>query len=418
MNEIELLIIADDFTGALDTGVQYAAKGIPTRVITDPNTDLSRDWNGIKVLVMDAETRHLSPEQAYNIVYQIAEQAMKVGIVNLYKKTDSALRGNIGAELTAIKKATGCRILPFLPAFPQIGRTTRGGVHYIGDLPVAESVFGQDPFEPVTRSEVAALISEQSSEPVTSLRPDEKVFPESGILVFDAETEDDLRRTGRYLQEAGFLRVCCGCAGFGAVEQELLGLSGGMIQETPRMLPGFVVVCGSVNPITQRQLNAAEQAGFARLTMDCAEKLTPGYFMTEAGREKIASWRKVFKENSCRIIDANDVPGGEKTKEWAAERGISIDGIRIGISQALGDIVLQIIDWPEVGTLLITGGDTLLACMKRIGISELDPLTELFPGVVLSRFMWHGEEHHIISKSGGFGEETLFSDIARQMAGI
>jgi uncharacterized protein YgbK (DUF1537 family) len=140
--------------------------------------------------------------------------------------------------------------------------------------------------------------------------------------------------------------------------------------------------------------------------------------MTEAGREKIASWRKVFKENSCRIIDANDVPGGEKTKEWAAERGISIDGIRIGISQALGDIVLQIIDWPEVGTLLITGGDTLLACMKRIGISELDPLTELFPGVVLSRFMWHGEEHHIISKSGGFGEETLFSDIARQMAGI
>ena len=33
---VKLLIIADDFTGALDTGVQFAARGAATRVITDP----------------------------------------------------------------------------------------------------------------------------------------------------------------------------------------------------------------------------------------------------------------------------------------------------------------------------------------------------------------------------------------------
>ena len=32
---VKLLIIADDFTGALDTGVQFAARGAATRVITD-----------------------------------------------------------------------------------------------------------------------------------------------------------------------------------------------------------------------------------------------------------------------------------------------------------------------------------------------------------------------------------------------
>lgn len=38
---VKLLIIADDFTGALDTGVQFAARGAVTRVITDPAFDFA-----------------------------------------------------------------------------------------------------------------------------------------------------------------------------------------------------------------------------------------------------------------------------------------------------------------------------------------------------------------------------------------
>lgn len=34
---ITLLIVADDFTGALDTGVQLAGSGARTRVVTDPD---------------------------------------------------------------------------------------------------------------------------------------------------------------------------------------------------------------------------------------------------------------------------------------------------------------------------------------------------------------------------------------------
>ncbi|MBO5536418.1 MAG: hypothetical protein J6B53_13620, partial [Clostridia bacterium] len=36
---IRLIIIADDFTGGLDTGVQFSQKGIRTRVVTDWKTD-------------------------------------------------------------------------------------------------------------------------------------------------------------------------------------------------------------------------------------------------------------------------------------------------------------------------------------------------------------------------------------------
>lgn len=51
---VKLFIIADDFTGALDTGVQFATRGARTRVITDPAADLRQNAQDAQVLVMDA----------------------------------------------------------------------------------------------------------------------------------------------------------------------------------------------------------------------------------------------------------------------------------------------------------------------------------------------------------------------------
>ena len=65
-----LLIIADDFTGALDTAVQFAACGIPTRVVVGTAADMIRCE--CTVLVVDTETRHLSAEAAGKIVEVLA----------------------------------------------------------------------------------------------------------------------------------------------------------------------------------------------------------------------------------------------------------------------------------------------------------------------------------------------------------
>ncbi len=140
---ILLLIIADDFTGALDTGVQFAAHGVSTRVIVDPEVDFSAYHDS--VLVIDTETRHLAAGEAFDIVARLTRKAREAGIRYIYKKTDSALRGNIGAELAAVLTASGCKSLPFLPAFPQTGRVTREGVHYVDGVPVTESPFGSLP---------------------------------------------------------------------------------------------------------------------------------------------------------------------------------------------------------------------------------------------------------------------------------
>ena len=81
----KLLIIADDFTGALDTGVQFAARGAATCVVTDLTFDVAQ--TRAEVLVLDAETRHLNAEEAYGVVYQAVQAALKAGCQYIYKKT-------------------------------------------------------------------------------------------------------------------------------------------------------------------------------------------------------------------------------------------------------------------------------------------------------------------------------------------
>ena len=51
---ITLLIIADDFTGALDTGVQFAAAGTVVSLFTDTGYVYRNADEGVRFLVMDA----------------------------------------------------------------------------------------------------------------------------------------------------------------------------------------------------------------------------------------------------------------------------------------------------------------------------------------------------------------------------
>ncbi len=219
----KLLLIADDFTGALDTGVQFAIRGAKTCVVTDPAYDFSQAK--ADVLVLDAETRHLPPRAAYDTVFRAVRDARRAGFAYIYKKTDSALRGNIGAELAAALDASGADSLAFLPALPKMNRVTRNGVHYIDGVPVADSVFGRDPFEPVTASSVAEIIAAQTETPVVLHPLGEAAETHPGIQVYDAETDGARAAIGQRLGREG-LALSAGCAGFASVLAELLDLRG------------------------------------------------------------------------------------------------------------------------------------------------------------------------------------------------
>lgn len=418
---VQLMIIADDFTGALDTGVHFAEKGIQTRVIVSSegggNPKDAQSPSQAAVLVIDAETRHMPKDQAFRKVYDIVADGKKAGIPYIYKKTDSALRGNIGSELEAAYAASGENHLVFVPAFPQMNRTTKGGKQYIDGVLVSQSVFGADPFEPVKHDSVKDIIRLQSQVPVREAAgPHEEDWQEAGIVVFDAETEEDIQNIGKSLTASGKSRLLAGCAGFALILPQLLGLESSAPARTV-LEEKLFVICGSVNPITKKQLCFGEQAGYPRVYMTPEEKLDRDFWSSEAGDRLIGKLLLDSKAFDCVMLDSNDQEGQAKTLAYAAQKGMDTEQVRQKISDSLGIVLKKMLDGGLCAVVLVTGGDTLLGFMKEIGQKELQPIREIRPGCVLTKLFYGCREYHIITKSGGFGKEQLLWELTEELKG-
>lgn len=409
---LKLLIIADDFTGALDTGVQFAAHGAATRVETDCAFGAGGGDADVQVLVLDAETRRRSAKEAYEAVFQIVESARRAGVPFIYKKTDSGLRGNIGSELAAVMDASGARVLPFIPAFPAMNRVTRKGVHYVEGIPVAQSVFGRDPFEPVRFSDVRSVIAQQTDRRVTAVETGQEPEGE-GIRIYDAETDDDLLRIGKKLGREG-LGVSAGCAGFAPVLAEILELRG-TPGERPRLQSPFLVVCGSVNPVTRRQMDYAEACGFQRVRLSLEQKLDPAWLRGEACARAVKDWLERLKLGGRLILESGDPEDNQETRRFAARNGLSMEQVRVRISNALAALTKALMDGGLDATLMSVGGDTLLALMDAVGVRELIPVCEMAEGVVLTSFQYGQKTYCIMTKSGGFGSPDLLCVLAGRL---
>ena len=423
MSDTKLLIVADDLTGGLDTGVQFTRQGITVRVVVDPEPSGKWTRTAAQVLVAVSETRHMPPGDAYETVYRIISAGRQAGIPYFYKKTDSALRGNIGAELGAALKASGAEVLSFLPAYPAMNRVTVEGCHLIDGVPAAQSVFGRDPFNPVAESDVRKLVASQTDTPVTC---DERCG--KGILIVDAQSDEDLRTAGERLFTKGYLSVSAGCAGFAAFLPDLLGLDRGEVPDSYDLGDGLLVISGSLNPVTMRQIRFAQKRGFVRICPKPGQEELFRNGAVQSG-ENPASLRCAGSSAAQNaglsailwcgekwvILDSSEIdPGEEAFRDYMRGKGMDSGEPRILIAAYLAEILAEIEDSVE-GTVMIVGGDTLLSCLRRLGCRDLEPLAELFPGVVLSRYRAGGKEKLLISKSGGFGKESLLADLQEMM---
>lgn len=406
---VKLLVIADDFTGALDTGVQFRAQKSMVFVYKGDMQKLRKVFlEDLQVLIVDTESRHLDPKDAYNIVYSIVELALQLKISYIYKKNDSGMRGNIGSELTAFWKATGSHSIHYIPAFPQMGRTTVNGIHYINKVPVAESVFGKDPFEPVKKSSINEIIAEQSDIPVLQGN-DQLDYVKKGIYVYDSQTQEDMQNLGKILKEKDQLHFVAGCAGFAGILFQLLE-----IKNHDEMLPFFVdkllVICGSINSVTIRQLDKASENGFYRVALSPEQKLQPSWIKSKKGGLQIQKWKTEFQVHQNMIIECG-VKDEERTSQYMEKYKISLLDARHYIASVMGNILKELISLGITSTILVTGGDTLMSFMDCINQSTIIPICELIPGVVLSQFNYNCQTYNLISKSGGFGEDDLLLNL-------
>lgn len=413
---MKLLIISDDFTGALDTGVLMAVKGASTYVTFGSQLDLENLDRETDVLVIDAETRHLKPEDAYRVVFSIVKTAEQIGIPYIYKKTDSALRGNIGAELTAAIEGGSSDRIHFIPAFPQMGRTTVNGTHFVNGVPIAESVFGHDPFEPVLQSSIPEIIASQSELPVRSVGKalDGVTDSERGILIYDSDCDQDFENISESLMKKGDMHLLAGCAGFAGMLPKILRLDG-KAPQMPRLSGCMLVACGSVNPVSVAQCEYAEQNGARRFRLSPEQKLSPERTKNRKDELLLHEISKACKSGPIVILDTNGPGDPQSTDAYAVQQGIPPAVVRTSVVSVMSCLLEDLLDDGLEATIFIMGGDLLFQFIRQAGIKAISPIREIECGVVLSQLSYKGRKLNVISKSGGFGDKELFLNLWKKI---
>ncbi len=389
------LIIADDLTGSNDTGVQFARRGVETVISIGVDADPDAT-----VCVMDTESRHVAPAKAARCVEGAARGS---GAERFYKKTDSTLRGNVGVELEALLRATGGGVLPFVPAYPQAGRTTRGGCQYVHGKPLHETSFAEDPREPIESGSIPVILTRDAEIAVGVVARDKLASwspadcPDPCICVFDAETEGDLERIADRLVEVGLLWRTAGAAGFAEKVAERLDLPRSAPEKPERQGP-LLIVNGSLQETALAQVRRGLETGIDGF------RLTPE--MLAAGAP-----------TAGRVVGPlllYTVATPEERAQYAEDvRRQGIEDVCGRVAEALGGLTAALMERePAPGSLAVFGGDTAVAVLRALGATTMRPHGELWPGVIESTMPVGGRSVTVVTKSGGFGPEDLVARLA------
>ncbi|MBI4637566.1 MAG: four-carbon acid sugar kinase family protein [Candidatus Rokubacteria bacterium] len=279
---MSLTILADDLTGACDTGALFAGKAFV------PVTVWPRAPHPAPVRVVDTETRARSAEEAADRVRAIARGAPAT---SYFKKIDSTLRGRIGAEVAALAAAVGAAEVLLCPAFPAVGRAVVDRVLLIEGTPITETTLAHDPEFPRRAGphdrrtgSVIDLLRPQLDRPLAWIPLAEvrrgaalltaRLSRLAGTVVLaDAETDADLEGLVQSAFELDRPPLLVGAAGLARALARHLGL----LAERAALPRGgrWLVVAGSLHPMTRRQVTAAREAGLRVLASGSREEADP-----------------------------------------------------------------------------------------------------------------------------------------------
>lgn len=397
------LVVADDLTGATDTGHQFAARGFETTVRVTDDADIDRS----DVVVYDTDSRYRDEGTAADRVAR-AIDAHPDAVV--YKKVDSTLRGNLVAEIGAAAEATDADLVLVAPAFPATGRVTVGGVHVVEGRPVAETAAGRDPDSPVDDSHVPTLL-------------DGLEYPVDHLPLTTVERgADDVESHLASLVEAGTEAdrpkvVVCDAARDGHLESLAAAASrlddtvvyvgsGGLaryVRLESATAGGVLGVVGSASPRTFEQLGALEEGWLVVVDTDLAVRDPEAAAREAADRAADAMGR----HGVAVLTAATSTADVEGTLRAGVAAGLTEAETRERIASVLGRSARTVSDTGEVDGLFATGGAVATRLLDSLDASGLG-LTgrEVTSGVPVSRIAdGPAAGTPIVTKAGAFGDE-------------
>ncbi|HEX9201665.1 MAG TPA: four-carbon acid sugar kinase family protein [Acidobacteriaceae bacterium] len=348
-----IVIVADDLTGACDSGVAFLASGRSVRVVLDPtsfDTDIKGNAKAVgraDVVAFTTETRNLTEQQAsarvadYTTALTFAQHQSLI-----FKKIDSAARGHFGAETVAALEASGAALALVTPAFPQAERTVHSGILSVRDCSGQDTRISlRDQFPAVDPAQIDVLHASPGAN--LQLGLDRAIANGVRILLCDADTQEDLERLADAGSQLRQRILWAGSAGLAralakALPAQRSDTGHPAIQREGRIL----LFSGTPHPVTSLQLSyLREHSASLALTISLIDQESP----------------------SKREIHAA-------------------------------------FDEEPVAALILTGGDTAYFVLRSLDASSIVLAGEIAPGIPWG-FVEGGAADGcvVVTKSGGFG---------------
>jgi uncharacterized protein YgbK (DUF1537 family) len=412
----KLGVIADDITGANDTAVQFAKHNISSFVRLDfDKTELSQDT--ADVVVVDTDSRDIAPEQAYQTVLKVCQALLQSGVESIYKKVDSTLRGNLGAEIAATVKALQPEIVVIAPAFPANNRITVGGYHLLNQMPIELTEIAHAPKSPVNESRIVELLKQQTAEKIGLIDLSTVI---NGAAAIKIAIESCVEQGEKWIvfdavQDEHLASIATAAHGYANV---LWVGSAGLAEQLPRFYEwqeksagkveaaqgAVVIIAGSVSKITQQQIRQVLnlpnihliKINGANLTNNQAEEI-----------KRCISEAKAFIEEGKDILLASAITDEDVALAVAAgqKKGLTSVEVSEQTAAALGKVAEGLAACALSG-MVLTGGDTAIHVCRALGAAAIEIIEEVAVGIPLGHMVGGKLDGlRVVTKAGAFGSE-------------
>ena len=382
-----IIVIADDITGAAEIAGIAFHHGLPVRLlcsslsITNPKDVVSRET---EVTVIATDTRSMTEAEAVVETRQLTKLITSfftpplggwgAGVI-LFKKTDSALRGHVVAELEVLLHETSYEHALYLPANPSKGRIIKDGIYYIGDKPIAETDFSFDPEFPAVSSKMAER------------------FPfceEKNIFWHDVTSEEDIQQA---IAQADDRTLFAGAADLFTTLLSVKNNPPSSLSTPHSSLftlhSSLLIVCGSTQ---SKPLN---------LGIPVCPMPVEVYDQQTDAEEWITSLIEQLHPSSSPSLNREGRGGSSHSLILTIPyRHRTGKEVAIYLRETMGEVIRRLVAVYPPQELIIEGGSTAWQILQQLGWHEFDITDEIAPGVV--RMHAVGTHTHVTMKPGSY----------------
>jgi uncharacterized protein YgbK (DUF1537 family) len=357
---LQVALIADDLTGALDSVAPFAERGFRTLVALTPEQIEGCLAAGAEVVAVSTGSRHSEPAAAAALAGRAASLLAPACPRLAFKKVDSRLKGNIESECGAALRAFRRSRMMVAPAVPALGR-----------LVIEGNVIGAGVERPIPVRDAFGALAAACRIPDT---PDDAALDEvARLCIAHADTT-----------------LAVGARGLAAALARQLSPANAKTARPFNAAEPALFVIGSRDPVTRIQVQHLRRSH-------------PDLPLLQAPDGTLAPSSGVEAPRSALLLCTEG--GGGLAQETVAAR--------------LARTAAEHIRLKRPAVVLASGGDVAAALLLALGVMLVEPAGELLAGVPWSTVTSAGGPPlTLITKSGGFGGPDTLSALYERIRGI